>query len=353
MIIDNPPENEINPIQLDDEVEEQVKKNIPKKKQPKIKKKGFSRKNKIYPIVIDDESDNIDQLHSSSWAQYHPFSLPVTFSINSPFALAVNQNQPLLYQNSLLQSKIVSSVNIGFFAHLPHQTHIGGQIRSTIKACGQCLGKIATLKNLYHAALDLKEGLYPLPHREVLHCINSSMVADANCHILLRLSNWTKKIPNIQFHILDQYANNVLTYPNAKRLLSYYAGHGDLHGSNGDIDGFDEELANSGDTNEALYFRDLKAPLSQPVTWSCPNKHGEQFVLWKCRFCCNLSTFFCWGSTHFCQNCHDRQVMFNMAQKPSIYSAIHLPQCRNALFFESNLFENQNFCKLIYNYKSD
>jgi len=118
MIIDNPPENEINPIQLDDEVEEQVKKNIPKKKQPKIKKKGFSRKNKIYPIVIDDESDNIDQLHSSSWAQYHPFSLPVTFSINSPFALAVNQNQPLLYQNSLLQSKIVSSVNIGFFCTL-------------------------------------------------------------------------------------------------------------------------------------------------------------------------------------------------------------------------------------------
>lgn len=29
-------------------------------------------------------------------------------------------------------------------------------------------------------------------------------------------------------------------------------------------------------------------------------------LIWKCRFCCNPSTFLCYGGIHFCTSCHDR-----------------------------------------------
>lgn len=35
--------------------------------------------------------------------------------------------------------------------------------------------------------------------------------------------------------------------------------------------------------------------------------HGTEFIMWKCRFCCGRASWFCWGNTHFCDNCHTRQ----------------------------------------------
>ncbi|XP_071483043.1 E3 ubiquitin-protein ligase MYCBP2-like [Diadema antillarum] len=34
-------------------------------------------------------------------------------------------------------------------------------------------------------------------------------------------------------------------------------------------------------------------------------KHGTDFLEYKCRYCCSVAVFFCFGSTHFCQACHD------------------------------------------------
>lgn len=34
--------------------------------------------------------------------------------------------------------------------------------------------------------------------------------------------------------------------------------------------------------------------------------HGKEFIEFKCRFCCSVATWFCWGSTHFCDPCHKR-----------------------------------------------
>lgn len=34
-------------------------------------------------------------------------------------------------------------------------------------------------------------------------------------------------------------------------------------------------------------------------------KHGDEFVEWKCQFCCSTAVFFCFGTTHFCVKCHD------------------------------------------------
>lgn len=36
-------------------------------------------------------------------------------------------------------------------------------------------------------------------------------------------------------------------------------------------------------------------------------QHGKEFIIYKCKFCCAVSSFKCWGTTHFCKSCHDRQ----------------------------------------------
>jgi len=37
-------------------------------------------------------------------------------------------------------------------------------------------------------------------------------------------------------------------------------------------------------------------------------KHGTQYVEFKCRYCCDVATFFCFGHTHFCESCHKKWV---------------------------------------------
>ena len=47
-------------------------------------------------------------------------------------------------------------------------------------------------------------------------------------------------------------------------------------------------------------------PCSGVGTATCPT-HGKDFIQYKCKFCCGTGTFFCWGTTHFCHDCHKRQ----------------------------------------------
>ncbi|CAD6193419.1 unnamed protein product [Caenorhabditis auriculariae] len=35
------------------------------------------------------------------------------------------------------------------------------------------------------------------------------------------------------------------------------------------------------------------------------NRHGAEFLEYKCRFCCSIAVYFCFGTTHFCAQCHD------------------------------------------------
>jgi len=34
-------------------------------------------------------------------------------------------------------------------------------------------------------------------------------------------------------------------------------------------------------------------------------RHGADFLEYKCRYCCSVAVFFCFGTTHFCAACHD------------------------------------------------
>jgi hypothetical protein len=38
----------------------------------------------------------------------------------------------------------------------------------------------------------------------------------------------------------------------------------------------------------------------------CP-RHGKDFIEFKCRFCCSIAAWYCWGTTHFCEGCHTKQ----------------------------------------------
>jgi E3 ubiquitin-protein ligase MYCBP2 len=37
---------------------------------------------------------------------------------------------------------------------------------------------------------------------------------------------------------------------------------------------------------------------------SCP-KHGDAGMIFKCFWCCQPARWFCWGTTHFCDQCHE------------------------------------------------
>lgn len=36
------------------------------------------------------------------------------------------------------------------------------------------------------------------------------------------------------------------------------------------------------------------------------SKHGTDFIEFKCKFCCNVAAWYCWGTTHFCEDCHKK-----------------------------------------------
>ncbi|XP_063236464.1 E3 ubiquitin-protein ligase MYCBP2 isoform X2 [Bacillus rossius redtenbacheri] len=52
----------------------------------------------------------------------------------------------------------------------------------------------------------------------------------------------------------------------------------------------------------------------------CP-KHGTDFLEYKCRYCCSVAVFFCFGTTHFCNACHDD------FQRVTNIPKLELPSC--------------------------
>ena len=59
---------------------------------------------------------------------------------------------------------------------------------------------------------------------------------------------------------------------------------------------------------------------------NCP-KHGKDFIEYKCKFCCKIASWFCWGTTHFCEDCHKRQCNGDYVSK---YTKDRLPKCNKS-----------------------
>jgi hypothetical protein len=52
--------------------------------------------------------------------------------------------------------------------------------------------------------------------------------------------------------------------------------------------------------------------------------HGTDFIEYKCKYCCTVATWYCWGKTHFCTACHRRQERGDYVTKIPLEL---LPQC--------------------------
>jgi len=60
-----------------------------------------------------------------------------------------------------------------------------------------------------------------------------------------------------------------------------------------------------------------------PDSKSC-NVHGKKYITYKCKFCCSVSSWFCWGNTHFCNECHTKQENGDYLNRKPISA---LPKC--------------------------
>ena len=67
------------------------------------------------------------------------------------------------------------------------------------------------------------------------------------------------------------------------------------------------ECADYEDEGELNTSEDRLCPsCSQKAQVICTNLEHRPFHVWKCRYCCRPSSFVCYGNTHFCKGCHDR-----------------------------------------------
>lgn len=46
--------------------------------------------------------------------------------------------------------------------------------------------------------------------------------------------------------------------------------------------------------------KELICPGCCPVPMGDCARHGKEFIEFKCKFCCSIAQWFCWGNTHFC-----------------------------------------------------
>ncbi|KRY47660.1 E3 ubiquitin-protein ligase rpm-1 [Trichinella britovi] len=87
---------------------------------------------------------------------------------------------------------------------------------------------------------------------------------------------------------LDRYAY-YLCY---KCRRPYFGGLAQCQDDYGQLSGYDERELLCGACSDVQQAK------------VCP-RHGTDFLEYKCRYCCSLAVFFCFGTTHFCTSCHD------------------------------------------------
>ena len=56
------------------------------------------------------------------------------------------------------------------------------------------------------------------------------------------------------------------------------------------------------------------------------HKNDQDAIKYKCRFCCNAATWYCFGHTHFCEDCHNRPWEI-VGGENNQFIKIELPKC--------------------------
>lgn len=112
------------------------------------------------------------------------------------------------------------------------------------------------------------------------------------------------------FNKPSQYAMHIYSYyPCFRCGTPYYAGQAACDRQNPDQEFDPSELVCGGCTAS-----------SSAAAKSCP-KHGKDYIMFKCRYCCNPASWYCWSSSHFCNQCHEKAATIARKDKKS------LPKC--------------------------
>ena len=105
------------------------------------------------------------------------------------------------------------------------------------------------------------------------------------------------KVGDIFYNDLQGYALKKLSYYNCFKCSNpYFGGMKDCDAAANDIQNFKKE---------ELVCGKCAAVAVGGGTKTCP-KHGQDFIEFKCKFCCSIAQWFCWGNTHFCEPCHKK-----------------------------------------------
>ena len=138
---------------------------------------------------------------------------------------------------------------------------------------------------------------------------------------LLRLRHEGLDKDDAVVNLSGPYYKNPASY--AEATLSYYQCYVCERPYFGGIrrcdDNIDEE---QGRFNPSELVCAVCVPLRQLKT--C-RTHGSEFIEYKCKFCCSVAQWFCWGTTHFCSSCHRMQERGDFVTKKKITD---LPSCQ-------------------------
>ena len=76
---------------------------------------------------------------------------------------------------------------------------------------------------------------------------------------------------------------------------------------------------------------ELLCPSCSPIrVEDCP-KHGKDYIEFKCRFCCTIAVWFCFGTTHFCEPCHNNNGRLTSSKKEDLVQCPCKPKDRYGL----------------------
>ena len=79
------------------------------------------------------------------------------------------------------------------------------------------------------------------------------------------------------------------------------------------------ELPKGGCMDNGVMLSDVRCGKCQHF---CP-RHGLEFMIYKCRFCCNVANWNC-GNVHYCESCHE---IIRQGQSVDAQNCIGAPEC--------------------------
>ena len=111
----------------------------------------------------------------------------------------------------------------------------------------------------------------------------------------------------------DHYYNNLAEYAVFK--CNYYMCFTCKSPYFGGLNDCGDEMGGAGEfRREDLVCPKCAAELVGAGVANC-DKHGAEYIDFKCRYCCSLSLWFCGGNTHYCDPCHEDAMARRLKHK--------------------------------------